>query len=225
MIIVFVRAIILYIFVLFSMRLMGKAEIAEMQPYELVITIMIAELAVLPMENIGAPLINGLVAISTLILMQVFISYMSLKSERARGFISGKPSILINKGQINEKELKKLRINLNDLVEQLRSKDYPILDDVEYAILETNGTLSVIPKPNKRNVTVNDLQLSVSHEGLPTTLIIDGHINHRNLKILNLNLEWLKKQLTIKNIKDPKEILFCYVDANQEVYIHKKAQQ
>jgi uncharacterized membrane protein YcaP (DUF421 family) len=207
------------------MRLMGKAEIAEMQPYELVITIMIAELAVLPMENIGAPLINGLVAISTLILMQVFISYMSLKSERARGFISGKPSILINKGQINEKELKKLRINLNDLVEQLRSKDYPILDDVEYAILETNGTLSVIPKPNKRNVTVNDLQLSVSHEGLPTTLIIDGHINHRNLKILNLNLEWLKKQLTIKNIKDPKEILFCYVDANQEVYIHKKAQQ
>src|SRR6056297_2089962 len=139
MIIVFIRAILLYVFVLITIRIMGKGELAEMQPFELVIILMIAELAALPMEDLGTPLIDGFVAISTLLLLQLLISFITLKSEKARRFICGKPSILINKGKINEKEMKKLRININDLVEQLRAKDYPSVNDVEFAILETNG--------------------------------------------------------------------------------------
>lgn len=222
MIIIFLRAIILYIVVLIGMRLMGKGEVAEMQPFELVITLMIAELAILPMENLNTPLIHGIIAISTLILMQVFISYLNMKSEKARGIICGKPSILIEKGTINEKELRRLRINLNDLMEQLRGKDYPNLDDVEYAILETNGTLSVIPKTDKRPVTIEDLGLTPPYNGLPVSLIIDGHINQDNLIKIGHSAEWLKNQLLNHHIQDPKKILFCYVDANKHLYFHKK---
>ncbi|EOC99603.1 protein of unknown function DUF421 [Caldisalinibacter kiritimatiensis] len=201
---------------------MGKGELAQMQPFEFVITIMMAELAVLPMEDLGAPLINGIVAISTLLILQILISYITLKSQRARKIICGKPSILVNKGKINEGELQRLRININDLMEQLRAKNYPVLQDVEFAILETNGDLSVIPKPNKQNVTIEDLQLQGSYDGLPTSLIIDGHIKYDNLSELNLTEEWLAKELKKHGIKDPKKVLFSYVDANKNVFVQKK---
>lgn len=222
MIIVFFRAIILYIFVLLSMRIMGKREIAQMQPFELVITLMIAELAALPMEDLGSPLIKGLIAISTLIVLQLLISYINLKCEKARGLISGKPSILVNKGKINEQELRNLRININDLMEQLRSNDYANLNDVEFAILETNGALSIIPRPEKKPLTPEDLDIEGTHEGLPLSLIIDGHINKNNLKKFNKDEQWLYEHLKEHNVKNIKDILFCYMDANEEVYIHKK---
>jgi len=225
MIIVFIRAILLYIFVLITIRVMGKGELAEMQPFELVIILMIAELAALPMEDLGTPLLDGFVAISTLLLLQLLISFINLKSERARRLICGKPSILINKGKINEKEMKKLRININDLVEQLRAKDYPSINDVEFAILETNGDLSVIPKTNKRPATVEDLNLNVSYEGLPTSIIIDGRIKYDNIKRLDLSEDWLKSQLKAKGIKNHKEVLFAFIDDSKEVYVQKKEKQ
>jgi len=204
------------------MRLMGKGELSEMQPFELVITLMIAELGALPMENLGVPLLNGVVAISALLFLQIVISYINLKSERARGIICGKPSILIHKGQINEKELRRLRVNINDLMEQIRTKEYSGIGDVEFAILETNGDLSIIPKDNKRPVTMEDLNLDAHYEGLPVSVIIDGHINYDNLRELNLSKEWLNHQLEDYEVEDPNEVLFSYVDSDKKLFVQKR---
>lgn len=222
MITVLIRTIILYIFVLFSLRLMGKGELSEMQPFELVIMLMIAELAALPMGDVGLPLINGIIAIATLAFIQIVISFINLKSEKARAIICGKPSILVDKGRINEKELKDLRININDLMEQLRTKDCPSLGDVEFAILETNGDLSVIKKSNKMPLTPEDMNMSGKYEGLPVSLIIDGHINYDNLRKAGLHKNWLDSQLRDNGVKDVKEVLFSFVDANQKIFIQKK---
>lgn len=222
MIIVFIRGILLYVFVLITIRIMGKGELAEMQPFELVVIIMISELAVLPMENLGAPFIHGLIAISSLLLMQVLISFITLKSETAREIICGKPSILINKGKIDQKELKRLRININDLLEQLRMKNFPSVKDVEFAIMETNGDMSIIPKADKMPVTVGDLNLKTSYEGLPVSVIIDGRIKYDNLREFNLTEDWLESQLKTKGIKSSEEVLFSFIDANKELFVQKK---
>ncbi len=222
MIIILIRSLLLYVFALIGMRVMGKGEFSEMQPFEVVIILMIAELAALPMEDVGVPLVNGFVAISTLVFVQILISYINLKSQKARGLICGKPSVLINKGLINEKELKRLRININDLVEQLRIKEYPIIDDVDFAILETNGDLSVIPKPNKRPVTVEDIHKQPYYEGLPVSVIIDGYVNYDNLHKLNLTKSWLDHTLKEHEINDEKNVLFAYIDKNKQIYIHRK---
>ncbi|WFD11972.1 DUF421 domain-containing protein [Tepidibacter hydrothermalis] len=222
MIIILVRTLILYIFVLISVRIMGKGELSEMQPFELVVTLMIAELAALPMEDTKLPLVNGIIAIFTILFVQISISFINLKSEKARKFICGKPSILINKGIINDKELKRLRINMNDLIEQLRIKDYPVIKDIEYAILETSGDLSIIPKSNKRPPTVEDVKASPVYEGLPTSLIIDGKINYGNLKYLKLDESWLKNILKQNNISTIEDVFFCSIDESKDIFIQKK---
>ncbi|MBS4535056.1 DUF421 domain-containing protein [Clostridium sp. D2Q-14] len=222
MIIILIRTIIVYVFVLIGMRIMGKRQVSEMQPFELVVTLMIAELATLPMENLEVPLINGLIAISALLFLEVLISYINLKSEKTRKIICGKPSILISKGKINEKELKKLRININDLVEQIRIKNYPSLNDVEYAILETNGDLSIIPKANKKIPTLDDLNIVCSHEGIPITLVVDGHINFESLRIIEKDKIWLEKQLKNFGVNNVKNVLFAYIDGREKIYVQEK---
>jgi uncharacterized membrane protein YcaP (DUF421 family) len=202
--------------------MMGKGELTELQPFELVIMLMIAELAALSMENTGASILNNLVAIITLLFAQILISYINMKSERARGIICGKPSVLVEKGKINMKELQRLRININDLVEQVREKDYVSLTDVEFAILETNGELSIIPKANKRPVTIEDLNIKANYEGMPVSLIIDGHINHYNLKIAQHDKNWLLGELKSRNIDNYKDVLFCFLDENRKLYVQKK---
>ena len=223
MIIILVRTLILYIFVLISVRIMGKGELSEMQPFELVVTLMIAELAALPMEDTKLPLINGIIAILTILFVQITISFINLKSEKARRFICGKPSILIHKGVINEKELRRLRINMNDLIEQLRTKDYPVIKDVEYAILETSGDLSIIPKSNKKPPTVQDVKASPVYEGLPTSLIIDGKINYGNLKYVNLDESWLKEVLKQNNVDTIDDVFFCSIDESKDIFIQKRS--
>jgi uncharacterized membrane protein YcaP (DUF421 family) len=202
--------------------MMGKGELTELQPFELVIMLMIAELAALSMENTGASIVNNLVAIITLLFAQILISYINMKSEWARAIICGKPSVLVNKGKINMKELQRLRININDLVEQVREKDYVSLADVEFAILETNGELSIIPKANKRAVTIEDLDIKPTYESMPVSLIIDGHINHYNLKITEHNESWLLEELRIRKIDSYKDVLFCFLDENRKLYVQKK---
>ncbi|MBB6216944.1 uncharacterized membrane protein YcaP (DUF421 family) [Anaerosolibacter carboniphilus] len=222
MLIILIRTLFIYIFVVFAIRMMGKGELTELQPFELVIMLMIAELAALSMENTGASILNNLIAIITLLFAQILISYINMKSEWARGIICGKPSVLVNEGKINIKELQRLRININDLVEQIREKEYVSLADVEFAILETNGELSIIPKANKRPVTVEDLNIQPTYENMPISLIIDGHINHTNLKIAQRNENWLLEQLRVRNISDYKDVLFCFLDENKKLYVQKK---
>ncbi|ABR50408.1 protein of unknown function DUF421 [Alkaliphilus metalliredigens QYMF] len=223
MIVIFIRAFVLYMIVVIVMRMMGKGQIAEMQPFELVITIMIADLAATPMENTSVPLINGVIPILTLLSGQVIISYLSLKSTKFRGLICGKPSILIHKGRIVQSELRRLRINVNDLLEQLRSKEYLNLSDVEYAILETNGQLSIMPKPDKRGVITSDLAVAVQQEELPVTLIIDGKVNQNNLKRAGYDMSWLLKQTENEGIKGLHNVFFAFISSEGNFHAQEKA--
>ncbi len=218
MLVVFVRALVLYIIVVITMRIMGKRQIGQLQPFELAIAIMISELAAVPMQNTGIPLVNGIIPILTLLAAQLIISLLSFKSIRARAVICGKPSILIEKGIINETELKKQLYTLNDLLEQLRIKNYPNLADVEYAILETNGQISVIPKSQKRSLTPQDMDIKTDYEGLTIDVIIDGHIMHKNLKIANKDIQWLRHELRKQQFDSESEILFACVDSNGKLF-------
>jgi len=220
--VVVVRTLILYLIVVFIMRIMGKRQIGQLQPFELVIAIMISELAALPMQDIGIPLINGIIPILTLLFAQITLSFIGLKNPHARAIICGRPTILIQNGKINEAQLRKEMYSLNDLLEQLRIKDIQNIADVEFALLETNGQLSVIPKSQKRPVTPQDLNISTQYEGLSMDIIIDGDISYENLKLANLDINWLKDTLSKFGINNPKDVLFASLDSEGNLYYQVK---
>ncbi len=221
MLVIFIRAIVLYIIVLIVMRFMGKREIGQLQPFELVISIMIADLASAPMPEIGIPITNGIIPILGLLVMHLIISLLNMKSMRAREIICGKPRILIYRGKIDEKALIKERFTINELEERLRGKDVMSLSDVEYAILETNGEISVIQKPDKRNTKPEDFNINPEYEGIPYDLVIDGKVMYDNLKVLGRNYEWLKKEMKKFNIK-PEEALVATLDGSGNIFCQKK---
>ncbi|SHE46339.1 Uncharacterized membrane protein YcaP, DUF421 family [Thermoanaerobacter uzonensis DSM 18761] len=222
MLILFFRTLILYVLVVIFMRISGKQQIGQLQPYELVVAIMIADLVAIPMQNKGIPLLSGIIPVLTLLVSQLFLSYLSMKSLRARAIICGTPTILIEKGKILTSELQKERYNINDLLEELRVKGYPNIADVEYAILETNGNLSVIPKSDKKPVTPQDLNLTPQYEGLPLPIIIDGRIMHQNMQKASIDMEWLNEQLKMWKIQNVKEVLFASLDANKVLTVYRK---
>lgn len=219
--ITFFRAIILYIIVLIVMRLMGKREIGQLQPFELAISIMIADLASIPMTEIGIPISNGIIPILGLLLMHLIISIINMKSIRARGVICGKPSILIYRGKINEKALKKERFTINELEERLRGNNVVSLGDVEYAILETSGQVTVIQKPEKRTTIPEDFQIQPEYEGIPYDLVVDGKVMNKNLQTLGKNYAWLKKQVEKFNMK-PEEALVVTIDGKGQIFCQRK---
>lgn len=222
MFIVLIRAIVLYFVVVFIMRIMGKRQIGQLQPFELVIALMVSELAAMPMQNTSIPLSHGIIPIITLLVLQVLISTLQLKSEAARAIFCGKPSILIEKGKINIKELRNSRLNLNDLLEELRLKDYYNLEDIEYAILETGGQISIIPKSELEPATRKDLNVKSTQDILPVTLILDGKINSKNLKYINKDKSWLNSQLNKKNISADQVFLALLDSKGKLVYQLKK---
>ncbi len=222
MLVLVVRSLILYILVVFVMRIMGKRQIGELQPYELATAIMISELAAIPMQDIGIPLMNGIVPILILLIGQIIISFISLKSNKGRAIICGTPTILIENGRINEQNLRKELYNLNDLLEQLRINNLPNIADVEYAILETSGQLSVIPKSQKRAVTPEDLNIKTKYEGLPVDLIIDGRILSDNIKKTGHDLDWLIGELKKRNIRNVKDVLFASLDTDGKLFCQQK---
>lgn len=221
MLITFIRAIILYIIVLVVMRMMGKREIGQLQPFELAISIMIADLASIPMADTGIPITNGIIPILGLLVMHLVISILNIKSIRAREIICGKPSILIYRGKIDEKVLKKERFTINELQERLRGNNVVNLGDVEYAILETSGEVTVIQKPNKRNTTPEDFNIMPDYEGISYDLVIDGKIMYDNLKILDKDYDWLKKEVN-KFGFNPEEALIVTLDGNNQFFCQKK---
>lgn len=216
MIVVFIRSIILYIAVLISIRVMGKGEIAEMNCFDLVITLLLAEVAAVPMENNNIPIINGIAACSALVLMQILISYICLKSRFLKSILMGKSSILIDKGIINYKELQKERISIEELLEQLRIQGYFNLKDIQYAILETDGNLSVVPTTNYNSTP------SVAFKHLPIPLIIDGIIVKEGLNTANKNYKWLEEVIKSNHFDNVKDILVCILDEHDKIFIQPK---
>lgn len=217
----FIRVSIIYILVLVVMRIMGKREIGQMQPFELVIAIMIADLASVPMSDTGIPITNGIIPILALLLFQLIISIMNLKSIFLRKVICGKPRILIYRGKIDENALKKEKITINELQERLRQKSIFTIGDVEYAILETSGEISVIQKPEKRNTIPEDFNITPDYEGIPYDLVIDGKIMHDNLKQIGRDEKWLQKQVEKFKIK-PQDALIVTFDGKEQIFCQEK---
>lgn len=222
MLITLARTVFLYILVVITMRLMGKRQIAQLEPYELVIAIMIAELAVIPMQDRNIPLINGIIAIITLLFIQVTFSVVSLHSLNFRSFLDGRYSLIIANGIIREKEMRKARYNLDELLEQLRLKSIFNLGDVEFAILETSGELSVLLKSQKRPVNPQDLQIETEYEGLPLVLIMDGQVMKSELKKSQLSEAWLRVELEKHGIEGPGEILIASLNTAGELFFQPK---
>lgn len=221
MLINFFRSIILYIIVLIVMRLMGKREIGQLQPFELAISIMIADLASIPMTDTGIPISNGIIPILGLLIMHLLISLINLKSIKLREIICGKPSILIYRGKIQEKQMIKERFTINELQERIRRENIVNIGDVEYAILETNGQITVIEKPNKRGTIPEDFGIMPDYEGIPYDLVVDGKIMYKNLKQLGKNYSWLKKEVNKFGFA-PEEALIVTLDGKGQIFCQKK---
>ena len=217
MLITFFRSIILYVLVLIVMRLMGKREIGQLQPFELAISIMIADLAATPMAESGVPITNGIMPILGLLVMHLIISIINIKSTKVRQIICGKPSLLIFRGKIDQKVLKKERFTINELEERLRDNNIFNIGDVEYAILETSGQVTVIPKPNKRPTTPEDFNIEPRYEGIPYDLVVDGKVEYENLKKIGKDYKWLQKQTEKFGIK-PEQALIVTIDGDNKFF-------
>lgn len=221
MLLLFVRTILLYSVVLIVMRGMGKREISQLQPFELVISIMIADLATLPMADPGISILHGIIPILVLLMMHILISIMNLKSLKFREIVCGKPKILVNRGKIDEKAMLKENLTINELQERLRINNIFNLEDVEYAILETSGQITVIPKPEKRNPTLEELNINAEYVGIPYDLVIDGKVMTENLKKLGKDYNWLKKQVEKFKI-EPEEALVVVLSGNGSIFCQRK---
>lgn len=221
MILIFVRTIIIYILVLLVMRFMGKREIGQMQPFELVISIMIADLASTPMAEIGIPILYGILPIFGLLFMHILISVINIKSIKMREIICGKPRILIDKGQIDERALIKENFTINELQERLRVNSVNNISEVEYAILETSGQISVILKSMKRPVTPEDINLNLDETKISYDLVLDGRIMYDNLQKIGKDQMWLEKEMQKFNLV-PSETLIFVLNGDSTFYCQSK---
>lgn len=222
MIIIIIRTFVLYFAVLFSLRIMGKGELSKMDPFQMVILFMISELASLPIAEPDVSLIHGVCAIATLMFLQILLSILSLKSPRFNRTVNGIPSLLIEKGALNMKEMQRLRISIEDLSQQLRLKGYPSISDVDYAIMEINGDLSVLPIAEKQPLTPADTNLAVAEGHLPVVLIADGILYRHNLPYAGLTESTLKEQLLKLGYSHFEQIYMAVTDEHQVLSVYPK---
>lgn len=215
------RTIFIYFLVLVVVRLMGKREVGQLSPFDFVVAIIIAELAVMPLEATDAPIWHSILPLLILASLEIAMSYASLFSHALRCFICGCPQVIIKNGFIMRDEMRKARYNLDDLMAQLREKNIVDPRDVEFAILETSGKLNIIPKSQHRPVTPADLGIATPYEGLPTVLIMDGNIMKKNLNEAELDEKWLLDVLKERDIS-PKKVLLATLGTDGKLFVNKK---
>ena len=216
------RTIILYILITAGVRLMGKRQVGELEPSELVLSLIIADLASVPMQDYGIPLLTGIVPILTLLSVTMILSVLTMKSVRFRALLCGKPSVVVRNGAVDQREMAKNRLTVDELLEELRIQGYTDLSVVKYAILETNGQLSVLPYANQKPPTARDMKVSVEEGGLPRVVVSDGKLLERNLKALGRDRSWLDRQLTQRGCKDVSKVFLLLVDEGDAVYFAEK---
>ena len=216
------RSVIVYTCVLAVVRLMGKRQIGEMQPFEFVITLIIADLACIPMAELSVPLVHGIVPIVTLLIVHFLICFMSRKFQFARYILTGKPAIVISPKGINYKELKELNMTLDDLIELMRGCDVFRIDEIAYAILETNGNLCVIKKAGQETVTREDLKVKVSQSALPINIIMDGRLMNENMQLAGIDENFISDCLEKAQVKNRKDVLLMTLDNNGDVFVQEK---
>ena len=220
MTIVLIRTVILYLIVLFVIRIMGKAELSKMSPFQLIVVFMIAELASIPIESPDVSMITGVAAIFTLMFLQVLISFISLRSEKFKKIFSGRPSVLIDKGEINVKEMRALRITINDLMEQLRIGGAPSINDVDFAVMESNGELSIIQKAEKRPLTAEDASIAADSEVMPSVFISDGIIYYENIRNSGWTAERMLMKLASLGIDDTSSVFLVFCDGKGKLHVY-----
>ena len=216
---IIIRSIIIYSIVLFLIRLMGKRQIGEMQPFELVITLVIADLATIPMAETALPLIHGIIPLLALVCLHFLLSYLSRKSTFFRKLLNGKPIILISPDGIDFKALKKLNMNFNDLQEALRGVNYFNLEEVLYAILQTNGTLTVLPRAPYAPLTADDIGIQKTEASLPIIIVTKGKLLKENAEMSQIDEKFINSQLKDTNIKSIKEIVIATINQQGKMYI------
>ncbi len=214
------KTVIYYFVVVFVFRCMGKRQIGELQPSELVLAIMISDLATTPIHNHELPFYEGIIPLFVLMAMEFLLAWGSQKSVVFRRVVTGKPSIVVRDGKVDIKMLKKLRFNIDDLFEVLRSAGYMSVADIEYGILETNGQLSVIPKTENTPLTLKILTGKYEKATLPRSVIKDGKIDKENLRLLGLDENWLKKELDKRKIGSAKDV-FLFTTDGSESFVQK----
>lgn len=220
--IVFIRTIIVYIALILSMRLMGKRQLGELELSEVVIAVLIADMASHPLQDIGIPLLNGLIPIIVLMCCEVLVSGGVLKSIKFRAFICGRPSIIIKNGMIDQEEMKRCRLCLDELTEDLRKKGFTDLSKIKYAILETDGTLNPLPYATENPPSAVALNIPAEDFSIPRCVISDGRIIERNLTESGKDMLWLKNQLKSRNINSHKEVYYMTVDDFDKIYFLAK---
>ncbi|MCI8810666.1 MAG: DUF421 domain-containing protein [Oscillibacter sp.] len=219
----FVRTIILYFLIMIGLRLMGKRQIGELEPSELVLTMMISDLATVPMQDFGIPLLAGVIPILTLLALSMLLSQMSLHSLRFRELVCGTPSVLIREGVVQQESMRRNRYTLDELLEELREQGYPSLADVKYAVLENSGQLSVLPWARQQPPTAEQLGFAVQDEVvLPVVLVNDGRVLRKNLTACRRDEAWLMEILQKQGLSSPKEVFLLTLDERGAVNCIKK---
>lgn len=222
MIIAFLRTIILYLLIIVGIRLMGKKQVGELEPTELVLAMLISDLAAVPMQDFGIPLLFGVVPIIALLCITMTLSVLTMRSVWLRQLLCGKPSIVVEGGTILQKELAKTRMTPDELTEELRLQGVTDLSTVKYAILETSGRVSVLLYANQQPVTGLQLNLTPQEPGLPLTIIDNGQLYPENLKRRGLDRNWLDKQLASRGVHSLREVFLMTVDEQQGIYFARK---
>ncbi|MGI5895675.1 MAG: DUF421 domain-containing protein [Oscillospiraceae bacterium] len=221
MFVVMFRAILLYILIILSMRLMGKRQLGELQPSELVTTILVSNIASIPIEDPSLPMALSAIPILTLVVFEVLMSTLTLKSKRFRKIMTGSPMVIIENGVIDQRKMKKLRLNIDDLMEELRTNNIFNIEDVHYAIVETTGKISVMLKYKAQTVTPEMLQLKGSDPLIPSVVISDGIVLEHALQSCSLGRSWLE-QTVKENCIRISDVFLMTADANANYYIVPK---
>ena len=217
-----IRTIILYIFIIIGIRLMGKRQVGELEPSELVLSLIIADLASVPMQDYGIPLLTGILPILALLAMTMILSVLTMKSVRFRALMCGRPSIVIRDGLVDQREMARNRLTIDELLEELRAKGYTDPATVKYAILETNGQLSVLPYANQKPATAQQLQVSAEESGLPLVVISDGRLLEHNLRALGRDRKWLDQRLEERGCSGLEAVFLLLVDQTGSIYLARK---
>lgn len=219
--VIFFRTVIIYLILILVLRLMGKRQIGELQPSELVTTLLLSQIASQPILAQNVPIAYGIIPVFIVVCLEVIFSFIMTRVPFLKRLFVGKPSILIDKGKVDTKELLRVRVTVEELMSELRSHGVGNPGDVYYAVMEENGSISVLMKAKSDTVRRNDLELDVKDAGISRLIISDGVVNVENLKKLGKNEMWLKKQLTQNNL-DIKDVFMMTCDDNSQIYTVKK---
>lgn len=220
----FIRAIIIYVVIIIAVRLMGKRQVGELKPHELVITILISAIAVIPLEENSMPLANCLVPILLFVSLEIIMSVISMKSLWFRNLLQGRPIFIIRQGKLDQKKLKQLRLTMDDVVDALRQKDVFDISQVEDAVIETNGSISVLPKAEYQPLTASDINLSVKEKGMPVAIVIDGKPINEYFNEYKLKDSEIELVLQTVN-RDAKRIMLLTIDDDGNTYLIEKEKQ